>query len=48
VGADDPADLEELVVNDTLRIALIAIIAVAVFKFVAPKVPGLSQLSAFV
>lgn len=32
-------------VNDTLRIAIIAVIAVMVAKVVLPKVPGLDQFA---
>lgn len=33
--------------NDTLRIAFIALLALAVAKFVLPKVPGLGGLVAY-
>ena len=36
-----------MLVNDTLRIALIAVAAVALVKLVAPKVPGLDQLAGY-
>lgn len=38
---------EELpVVNDTLRIALIAVVAVAVWRMVVPKIPGVPPMLA--
>jgi hypothetical protein len=33
--------------NDTLRIALIAVVAVAAAKFVLPRVPGGAGIAAF-
>lgn len=33
--------------NDTMRIALIALLAVALARLVLPKIPGLSALAAY-